>query len=424
MPASTLIVCLIAALSPTADEPSPEALFGRFRDNARSLATLKVQWRRDSARTEEGAAVEAARLAGIEGQLDAMDNSTDEYHRLSQELNRRRQILAATYAPKRMFQTYLTDRSRFMMRGAPPNWDALQHSDDWLMPDVAVTEETMKTKYGGFAIVVHDGRPDSGFRTCMPTGGGVVSAFVRTGMYPDGRNDFPPLALDQALLGPDELRHPIDAFFREVPKDFANVGRAQVAGRSTVVIERRTEAPIPGREARFTRVEIVRAYLDADRGALPLRIEWDVEDRDAGKPIAKPKPVQVLETTEVVPVGGGFYPVKGSLLSYGADPANEDGKVVVVERMTWHAAKVEANVPLDETFAVPIPKGTYYYDEVLGYTVRAGEEAVNHARLPWTLCGILVACWAIYGAVALARAALARRGRQADAKSPGMGEMA
>ena len=410
---STLLVSLVAVLPLAGDEPSPEALFARFRDNARAFATLRVQWRRDSRRSDDGVAAEVARIAGLERRLAGMDPSQREFHTLNAEANARRQGLAANYGPQRMFQTYLADKSQFMMRIAPANWDVLQRSDAWLMPDAPVTEETMRSKYNGFTLIAHGNPAAPGFRTCTPMGGGAVGVMVQRQMVVNKQNYFPPLAMGKADFGPDSLRHPIDTFFAEGPKGLATTGRASVGGREAVVVEGRME--IPRRGGQPPRVEFVRAYLDAERGALPLRIEWFDEARKSARP------VKVLETTEIRSVGGGFYPAKGSVRLYGPDPSGpaDTDAYVILEETTWEAAKIEASLPPGESFVLPIPKGTYYYDEFRGTTVQAGQEGVSHTRLPWSLCGVLLACWAAYGATVLVRAVVARRRSGSVAKSSG-----
>ena len=66
-------------------------------------------------------------------------------------------------------------------------------------------------------------------------------------------------------------------------------------------------------------------------------------------------------------------------------------------------ATIEADAPEKESFFVPIPVGTYYYDEIQGGSIKSGDEGNNPARLPWILCGLIGLGWAAWFGVALAR---------------------
>ena len=102
----------------------------------------------------------------------------------------------------------------------------------------------------------------------------------------------------------------------------------------------------------------------------------------------------------------GFYPSKGTIKEYnpmatGTAPSNPGAPAAysfVEEITSWEVAKIEANEPIAGTFTIPISKGTYYYDETLGYT---GYKPKNQSILPWSLCGVIVGGWAIYGLIAV-----------------------
>lgn len=408
----SMVLALSMMVGDGAEADSPGALFSQFRENFKSFKTLKLQWRLDKSSTDEWFAHETAAIASLEAQLAQMpDDTTDEYHSKNQQIQGRRRLFAQLRQPRRLVQSFRTDRTRFLVVSAPANWDSLLRGNDWSLPDEALSEESLKSKYTNFSMISYLGNPHRGFFWCTPIGGGTLSAQVRRANIQDDHNDFPPLGVENPDWGPDGIWHPIDMFFRAGPSGFTNVGRETIDGHETVILERRK--PVANlNSSNPQRFEVVRAWLDPQRGALPVRIHWIIEERVSGNP-ARTKPVgsnprKVLETTEIVEVAGaGFYPSKGQIRVYGPqDPSNLPGTVpfsVVEELTTWEVAKIEANKPNAESYAVPMPKGTYYYDEAQGYMVRTGYENEDHTKLPWTLCGILVAGWVVYGLVALVR---------------------
>ena len=196
---------------------------------------------------------------------------------------------------------------------------------------------------------------------------------------------------------------------------FRTVGREAIDGRDAVLIERRTEVGNPGQPRAVA--EIVRAWLDPERGALPLKIEWTNEPIVDEKVILRPsgsEPDRRLTTTDIQPIGDGYYPMRGKIEVFGIDPeagaANAAAPRLVMETTTWTVGTIRANQPLPATLTtIPIPKDTYYYDEFSGRSLRAGYDGSQVTRLPWMLCGGIVAGWLVYGLIALTRSALARR---------------
>lgn len=415
------------------DLPTPSALFDRYRANFDAFSTLKVRWKRVQSHTAAAVASEEAQIVALQSRIAEMDPDAPKYHELNQQLNARRTIRGGMGVPRPLFQTFLTDRKRFMLRSAPAGWEVGHPGDDWKLPDVPVTEASMTRDYQGFELVSFDGDPAHGYRWITPFAGGA-SAMIRARLYQDDRNELPPLAVNRLLEG--RPRHPLDEFFNNDPKTFRAVRREAIDGRPAVLIEQAldgslrslgTGRPQPGGAGKgFEQLGVTRAWIDPERGGLPLRIEWSQELRKDGQ--LQPgtgKPYKVLEVTEILSVGGAFYPTRGMIRTYGLAPAeaakNAAGKpydasaLVPYEETTWHAARVEANVPLGESFALPFPKGSYYYDEIHGYSMRAGEEGQDHSRLPWALCGALAGGWIVYAFYAGTRALVGRRRAAATA---------
>ncbi|MDB5352506.1 MAG: resA 6 [Planctomycetota bacterium] len=440
MIAVLMLVALGMPPEPVADDlPSPTELFKLYRKNFDGMHTLKLQWKRDHKYTEAWSQIQAKTLESLASEIARLPaDGSDDSHAKRQEMVRQRQMMAVNLVTKTLFQTYLTDRTRFMMRNAPPNWAVTHTDDDWLMPDVPVTPETMTSRYAGYTLLSYSGDPARGLRSWTPqayTGGaGQIQAVNVPGLT---NHLFPPLGADRKEWG--GTLHAIDQFFQDDSKTYRTIGRATIDGHETVIVESRTEnmslrsflteadAKVNG--PHVSQFEVVRAYLDPKRGGLPVKIEWDGESFYDGKPLPRPKssrPQRVLEVSEILELkGGGFYPARGVDRTYGPDPnwtgpANTfpgllAGKVlefptVPYEETSWKAASVVANEPLTESFAMKFPDGTYYYNGMTNTNEQSGWEDRSPIRLPWALSGVIVAGWLVYGLVALART-LHRRSR-------------
>ena len=394
---AVVLLALVGTIEgPGPDDPSPKALFEAFRANVRAFGTLKVQWRRDEVQTEEGKAARNREITKLEADAANLEDGSEAFHKVNAEINSKKQVIAASWQPKVQFQTFLTDRDRFLMRDAPPNWGGMHGDDDWLMPDVPVTPASMAKQYVGFTLIAYQGGGNPFYRWCVGQPNGVNSWGQIMVQLP-GNCYFPPLASPKNANSA-YWRHPIDAFFREDPGAFRTVGHATVDGHDTVLIERRTSS-----SPKEPPVEVVRAYLDPSRGALPLKIEWFPPGADPDK-----RPLfRAMDGVEIVAVkGGGFYPVRGTIRTF--IDGDSGGPPVSVEEISWQAAKVEGNAPLNDTMALEFPDGMYYYDGSTGRQQRVGQEEFNDSRLPMALSGAIVAGWAVYGAAALV-VALVRR---------------
>ncbi len=441
MSALLLLVALGIPPGPAADDlPSPAALFDLYCKNFDGMRSLKLQWRRDHKYTDDWLLSQEKALEGLATEIARLDEASADSHTKRQEMMNRRQQIAINRVPKTMFQTFLTDRRRFMMRTAPANWGVLHTDDDWLMPDVAVMPESMSAKYPGFTLLSYPGGAAQGFRTWSPQPFTAGHGMIQVANVPGETNFFPPLGVFHKIWGGSW--HPIDTFFQSDPKTFRTVGRATINGHETVMVEARientnprsflTEDQLKSHGGRIKQFEIVRAYLDPQRGGLPWKIEWDGEILLDGQPKPQPtpsRPYRVLEVTEILDLkGAGFYPSKGIERTYGQDPrwtgstniiaGMLEGKVVDVptipfEETSWQAAKVEANEPLNETFAMKYPDGVYYLNGLTNTSEQAGWENRNVTLLPWSLCGLIVAGWVVYGLVILIRMMFGRSRRPA-----------
>lgn len=424
-----MIFVLLLATFAADDDIPPSALFAQFRENRARFPTLTVQWKRDHRVTDDGILFEQKRLDAIDAKIEAMgDLESLEAKQLYQNLQARKQAaLAKQQSNATMFQTFLANGDKFMMRIAPPTWGVTHADDDWLMPSVPVTSESMMRDFNGFILTAFADGPEPMFRVWNISGNyGQVYHQMQGN---EGTYHFPPLGVP-GKIGTPAYWHPIDKFFTEDPSTYRTTGKATIGGHDVIVIEKQIAKNIDAaivaskeEQAHGTRlraVDVVRASIDPNRGGLPVKIEWFAETLCDGKPLPRPKgwrADRVLEVTEIVEIpGGGFYPTRGTDQTFGDDPNHKgpgntiDGLIagtlveipsVVIEETTWHAAKVVATATLAETFALPFPENAYYYNEVTGYSGRVGDEFRNGTRLPWMMCGVIAAGWVIYAVIAV-----------------------
>ncbi len=419
-----VLVGLLAAVGPEDPADSPGRLFAQFRENRDKFRTLEVQWRRDPKHTDDWRLSLTKRLSSVEAEFAKLETTDSEvYRRLQVEQQGLRTQLAQFRGSIGTFHTFLGDGKRFMMRHAPPNWGLTHTDEDWLMPDEPVTPETMARDYSGFTFQSYQGDPNLGFRVWTLVAGGNpgTGAVYRNLQDIYAANFFPPLVTLPSLPGKLPW-HPIDLLFAANPGEFRTMGRTVIDGTEVVIVERRSQTvqePSPLKSqvgGRLRQDQVERAFLDPARGALPVRIEWDSELFVDGKPLPRPRgyrPHRVLEVTKIVKVPeAGFYPTEGREILYGDDPKVEgpgntpEGLIagnlfeipsVAFEETSWQAAKVRANAPLRETFALKFPENAYYYSEIDGYSGRVGDEHRDGSALPWSLCAVIVAGWAVYG---------------------------
>ena len=173
----------------------------------------------------------------------------------------------------------------------------------------------------------------------------------------------PPLASG----GPrwNQKAHIIDEFFWGSEAQFRIVGHAKIDGMETTVVDR-----VWPREGGFN---AARAFLDVQRGCLPLRVEWYLGDITpyAGnvapsEPNRVPIPYRVIRDVRVIEASPGyFYPMSGLVEDYAAKVGSTREKLrfAVSGISQWDVESVVANEPIArEVFALEFPMNTLVFD--------------------------------------------------------------
>ncbi len=420
MIALMLMPALLAADAPPpppkakpAGDPVVAQAVAKFRENFDRFGTLEVQWRREQHYTEAWIAMQD-RLAEEQAKaVEAMDPSDPRFDQAQKASQAKRGAMTQFRVPTAFHQTFLTDRIRFQMRTARQPGIVLDPDAKLDMPsDGPTTAANLPQDFVGVSFISYRGIPSEGFRTWRidyPGNPGYGSILTRN--QNTGEAFFPPLGINRRdWAGDDSQWHPIDLFLRDPTAEIRAVGREKVGDRETVVLER-WGGPEPNKPGMTTGGPVIRAFLDMERGALPLKIEWTMGQKAMGQPpTTSPgvRPHQVLETTEIVQVkGAGFYPKRGTIRTFGSDPGSWKGTgpppVDLMEETTWRAVAIEANAPLKDDMSLPFPQGVYYFDQRIGASLYEGAIVAGGTRLPWLLCLGLLAGWAIFGVVMMAR---------------------
>jgi hypothetical protein len=271
-------------------------------------------------------------------------------------------------------------------------------AENWTFADEPPTAANLTRLYREVQIVSY--APETGYRGWAgrhrPTGQAVG---WRSSQSKGGIAVFPPLGQP-----PPEwqvsLMHVMDQFFALPQKEMRLGGVGELEGRRVYLIEHVAEAPYqtwlqPHEIAKYAgkvqRFNVVRVWVDVERGCLPVRMEWDSylarngEPLEAERAISGQRPLwRVLEEVRISAVeGGGFYPMTGVLRTYADDLSSGrepltvsdilEGRAkswpptVLTKEERWEVLKLEANIPVPEGFfALPFPKNTVYYDAAQG----------------------------------------------------------
>ena len=168
--------------------------------------------------------------------------------------------------------------------------------------------------------------------------------------------------------------HALDHFMSQEARRYSVVGRAELNGRSTIVVDGLFTDP----EQNGWR-ERVRAWIDPTQGYLPLRLEWRFVD-SSGK--AAPNLKRHVEVSNVKKVAGGYYPLQITRQEYTYDhKANEEqrrekaaGRVpeaapappsVPRRTKTWEVSEIAPHKVIEPAaLALEFPKGALFTNAV------------------------------------------------------------
>jgi hypothetical protein len=310
-----------------------------------------------------------------------------------------------------IYEDYWTDRKRLLVR-MPDRPDAVfRYYDNNISP------ETLLERYAHWTIFSYDSACGGAYRFWNGLGRdgrgrGVVGTRAVTSLL--GLFMFPPLGVSDPAWGQVRTWHVIDEFYARPLSEMRVLGKGVVSGKEVVLLEHMEMRPpqsastlAQGRKVEWA--DITTAWVDVDRGCLPLRMEtWSELMLDgvffgtvAKTSVRNPGGQKAYVITEIHEIrkfdGGGFYPVKGVIRNISPDPDYRGpfntldgtlaGKVVDVPtveftRWEWEAVSVEPNVLIPETsLALKFPKGTAYTDETLSKPFIEGLSPAELERL-------------------------------------------
>jgi hypothetical protein len=268
---------------------------------------------------------------------------------------------------------------------------------------------------------------------------------------------LPPLAMREPVAG--FILHPFDAFFSTEYESARVVERTALDGREVYLVEKVvTDSDGPRRMRILVEYdggdvnkllvqEVQRAWIDMQRGCLPLRIEflpqWVYDGQTYFDAYGR-GPERVTETRQIEKVpGGGFYPIDVRQVSYAIDHKIQDtfppysySLQKIIRRATpkattvphseqqWVAHAIEAGRDMTGLFGFNFPDGTVYfdfrtskvigrnYDEVQGRTGFAAgrRRGTAGSTTRWVLIGANVALVIALGALVIVRRVKGIRG--------------
>jgi thiol-disulfide isomerase/thioredoxin len=295
----------------------------------------------------------------------------------------------------RQFVEIFIDGENYQVR--TPARSTSDDQPDWTFPTAAVTAETLVSDYKDVRIYSRSIALQPPARVwCGASDAGVPNhALVMDGHLSDAEHQQLPPMTDR-LHPPWDQRHPIDTFFSAPPERYRVVGEETVDGRLLTIVDALVPHPVPyssmeadGQVKTTPRVDYYRAWLDLQRGAIPMKLkQWYGQEGMDFEATAATPPIMVLTAAEVQDLpDGGFYPSVTVREDFQQQPTTDGEEVsyAVHERLTWKCSLVETRVAQAQSFfALDFPQGQTFYDmdskKVIGALdpsspVRRGEPA-------------------------------------------------
>lgn len=398
------------AASPALAQATPEDLIAGYRANSANFGTLRVVWKRvqEEPLAEPDSGTEGASNRSLAERWERAGPGV--FYLPREEAGRpgdgeagRPSFLPANMSRRVILNDYWIDRNRYQVRAPRDGIDA--NPDTWSFAHEPLTPESLVGTYRDYCVVSFVPSGDRLFRSWD----GVDDGGTRHGSLSNSSRHvpefkLPPLGLpvpswdDRATfeVSRDGFReaelHRIDRFFLLPPEEMRVVRRDVLDGQSVYVVEHVKLRPFPDDMTDYPgtveTARIERAWIDASRGCIPLRIESLSTLYVDGAPLRPEtdEPHTVVEVFEVQSVAdGGYYPTRGEVRVYTADPAqgNASGATHTIDDLiagrvergpfrcvlwwkeSWEATRVEANLPVSESlFAFEFPDNTHYYDSV------------------------------------------------------------
>lgn len=314
---------------------------------------------------------------------------------------------------------FWTDREAFQVRTPAvlvPDRDAPGREFDF--PQRAARKGNLMTDFKEIGVYNYNGDLADGIKFWNGVLQGLPQGAVLSRLRADAPGRLlPPLALHYPVSG--FVQHPFDAFFRDAFDEARVVGRVDLDGHNAFVVEKVIPQPDGRKRLRLfvehagedinklTLQEVQRAWIDMERGCLPLRMEIMPRLTYDGKifdDIWGFGPNTVIETQKIEKVdGGGFYPSRVRRVSFSSvdrDPrATPISFKEIIGRSLpkreaapdlegqWVTEVVEAGRDMTGLFAFDFPDSMVYYDfrtsKVMGKTyddAKPGAGAATRGR--------------------------------------------
>jgi hypothetical protein len=361
-----------------------EDVVAGFRQNLLSFATLRVTSRRVHAPTEN--VKEALQRFGEKLTAEELEirTRTRAYH-----------------------QQFWTDRIGFQLRCPETEQGGHAPSETFSFPEIPLNEETLPSEYSSILVFTTDGNAPSGLRMWSGIRAGAPRGAIHIAMPAGNENcHLPPLAVETPAEG--FVLHPIDDFFIPGPEGLSVVGVEKYHGADTYVLERNIPDHPMTRNWRhegdqFTLYWRHRAWVDPQRGYLPLRIERSLCFVNEGREYEDPwrqGPSYTIDVSEIREVDGGYYPCRTLEREFGMSASApirlcRPAEIIAGEKpppfpsvvhreTTWEVSDVQAVVDMTGLFDVGFPEGTLYFDQRISQPMRivkGGAEPVMSGTL-------------------------------------------
>lgn len=399
-PLLAVLICLFAFAAGMgqdravdSDAPTIEEIAAGTRHNRQAFGSLHVIWQRA---TTNGAAMSKSfkrSLTDLQARLDDPDLTASKKAELQADIDR----LQATLNNLNVGQgtafitEFFTDGVGFQIRYPNTMGVGSKPPARFDFPTEPATPESLPGTFANMHVVHFDGNHERGFPiwTGMQRAQRTGVIYAKLGAFADIA--FPPLALAEPAEWPNV--NPLDAFLARLSMGFVVRGRTQLDGRDVILIEGEREIDpkalfdpdfaktLNGRIRRF---DFERAWIDAERGWLPLRVEYAPYWIADGKRVDDAfgiNPQRVIEEVEIAQVeGGGYYPMHLVERTYNADASLPgprrslteillEGKAeprgrILHEETEFTVEHVDTTTPTSQWKGFAFPPDTAYADEL------------------------------------------------------------
>jgi hypothetical protein len=375
--------------------PSVDYLVSGFRVNRHSFPTLHILWTRKAQKTD--ASFKRDEIQAEKYRKESNDTSKSPRERamaLKLYGNAKNALTNPLLRkPSIIVQEFRTDRSNYQFRRFNGSDESDLPSGYSFAKRLPANSQNLQTIFANTRISAYD-RESSTFRLWFGRreGRDYFRAQISRSQLGDSEAFIPPLGLDSDAHG--GVLNEIDAFFA-LPKSQMKVIRAETKGGvETYIIEHLQELKLapdflvkelpkelitrfPGKLQLYA---ITTAWIDANRGCIPLRIEksgaFFYEGRRLG-PV--PQLAELLTVFRIQKIDkGGWYPLKGRVFSLNQDPEWTKGQNtlellltdrfhdiphVIVHTTSWNIENIEVVSDTTDFFRFDFPNDTEYYDE-------------------------------------------------------------